>query len=406
MKTIYLFSNCYPYGMVSESFLTDELQVASKLSCCYIEIIPLYKNKYKRELPSNVILNNKLADLSFTYRIKVFFLMILSRYFWLLSFQGKYSPKSISDYYQAIKYLFGSFLIKNFLLKYKTNFVEDAVFYSYWFNHTPLGFCMAKESCKYFEKNTIYTRAHGFDVYEENVGTYFPYRNKVFTMIDKVFIVSDEGVAYMKKKYPTFVRKIDVSRLGVFINHVKKNIENYWEISILSCSNIIPVKRVNLIFESINNFCKENSCLKIKWTHIGGGNGFEDLQEKIKSKQSNLTVNLVGAVNKVVVQEIYKKEYFNLFINVSLSEGVPVSIMEAISWGIPVLATDVGGNKEIIMKNSGLLLPVNFSQKQFNNSLLYLVKYNNILSDSAYEFCLKNYNAEINYTNFYINQLK
>ena len=37
-------------------------------------------------------------------------------------------------------------------------------------------------------------------------------------------------------------------------------------------------------------------------------------------------------------------------LNTSSSEGVPVSIMEAYSHGIPVVATDVGGNSEIVLQ--------------------------------------------------------
>lgn len=80
--------------------------------------------------------------------------------------------------------------------------------------------------------------------------------------------------------------------------------------------------------------------------------------------------------------------------------------MEAISWGIPVLATDVGGNKEIVTEDTGLLLAVDFVQKQFNDSVLTLMENREALSKSTFEFYLKNYNAEINYTNFYMNQLK
>ncbi|MFR4320263.1 MAG: glycosyltransferase [Blautia massiliensis (ex Durand et al. 2017)] len=44
-------------------------------------------------------------------------------------------------------------------------------------------------------------------------------------------------------------------------------------------------------------------------------------------------------------------------MNVSSSEGIPVSIMEATSFGIPGIATDAGGTKEIIRdKENGVLL--------------------------------------------------
>ena len=44
--------------------------------------------------------------------------------------------------------------------------------------------------------------------------------------------------------------------------------------------------------------------------------------------------------------------HIDLFINTSSSEGVPVSIMEALSVGIPIIATDVGGTKEIVTKTT------------------------------------------------------
>lgn len=44
-------------------------------------------------------------------------------------------------------------------------------------------------------------------------------------------------------------------------------------------------------------------------------------------------------------------------MNLSTSEGVPVSIMEVQSYGIPVIATNVGGTGEIIDKDNGILLP-------------------------------------------------
>ena len=40
----------------------------------------------------------------------------------------------------------------------------------------------------------------------------------------------------------------------------------------------------------------------------------------------------------------------DLMLNTSSSEGVPVSIMEAYFHGIPVVATDVGGNNEIVLE--------------------------------------------------------
>ena len=69
----------------------------------------------------------------------------------------------------------------------------------------------------------------------------------------------------------------------------------------------------------------------------------------------------MGQVSNREVISYYMNNHVNLFINVSESEGIPVSIMEAISFGIPVIATDVGGTSEIVIDGfNGLLLNKTF----------------------------------------------
>ena len=53
-----------------------------------------------------------------------------------------------------------------------------------------------------------------------------------------------------------------------------------------------------------------------------------------------------------------------MFINVSSTEGIPVSIMEAMSFGIPVIATAVGGTPEIVNNENGYLLSKDPSAKE------------------------------------------
>lgn len=54
----------------------------------------------------------------------------------------------------------------------------------------------------------------------------------------------------------------------------------------------------------------------------------------------------------------YAAKHFDVFVNVSPSEGLPLSIMEACGCGIPVIATDVGGTHEIVSDGvNGFLLP-------------------------------------------------
>ena len=60
----------------------------------------------------------------------------------------------------------------------------------------------------------------------------------------------------------------------------------------------------------------------------------------------------------------------DLFCNVSEYEGVPISIMEAMAYGIPCLATHVGGVSEIVNCQTGILIEKNSSANQIKNYIV------------------------------------
>ena len=103
--------------------------------------------------------------------------------------------------------------------------------------------------------------------------------------------------------------------------------------------------------------------------------------------------------------EFYQKHSINLFINVSTTEGVPVSIMEALSFGIPVFATNVGGSSELVNKNVGKLLDVNFDvltvSKELDNFLELNGNALKVYRDNAYQQYKDLADAEKNYNEFY-----
>ena len=79
--------------------------------------------------------------------------------------------------------------------------------------------------------------------------------------------------------------------------------------------------------------------------------------------------------------------------------------MEAMSFGIPCIATDVGGNQEIIKHNvNGILLKSNPDFTDVKNTIEEIAsktpeQYREI-SKNAYQTWEKHYNSETNYTNF------
>jgi glycosyltransferase involved in cell wall biosynthesis len=70
----------------------------------------------------------------------------------------------------------------------------------------------------------------------------------------------------------------------------------------------------------------------------------------------------------------YGENPVDLFMQMSQSEGgSPVSIQEAISCGIPVIATRVGGIPEIVSDKNGLLLSENPSIQEIANAIFFLI---------------------------------
>ncbi|MBW7840883.1 MAG: glycosyltransferase [Chitinophagaceae bacterium] len=121
---------------------------------------------------------------------------------------------------------------------------------------------------------------------------------------------------------------------------------------LLSCSSIIPLKRLDRIIDAL----KLITDISVIWVHIGDGGLRQNLQSMCKDLPTNINVTFVGQFKSQEVLNYYIRNQVDLFINTSASEGVPVSIMEALSAGVPVFATDVGGTSEIIDNSVGMLL--------------------------------------------------
>src|SRR5690606_35919751 len=98
--------------------------------------------------------------------------------------------------------------------------------------------------------------------------------------------------------------------------------------------------------KSLASLANRLSHYAIQWHHFGDGPQMSLLErEKSEISIKNLTITLHGRVENSKIYDFYRYNPVDLFINLSSSEGIPVSIMEAISCGIPVVATNVGGTK-------------------------------------------------------------
>ena len=86
---------------------------------------------------------------------------------------------------------------------------------------------------------------------------------------------------------------------------------------------------------------------------VGDGNLFNKM--KSTAKRYGLSNNMIfmGRTNKT--DEIYAIS--DLTINCSIKEGLALTAYESLAMGVPVVSSDVGGQKELIDKNTGVIVP-------------------------------------------------
>jgi len=106
---------------------------------------------------------------------------------------------------------------------------------------------------------------------------------------------------------------------------------------------IIEAKGVQDLFEAVKD-------LNVQLIVVGAGN----YEAQLKSIAPPNAV-LVGEKSAKDIRDILS--YSDVFVNPSYAEGLPTSVLEAGCIGVPVIATDVGGTREIIINGkTGVLI--------------------------------------------------
>jgi len=143
-------------------------------------------------------------------------------------------------------------------------------------------------------------------------------------------------------------------------NH-KKSISEAKIITFVTLSRLSEEKGMQFLLDAAKNLRKAHSNFELL---IAGG-GCPSLKKELESfiQQNNLSehVKLLGHITNV--EEILDKSH--VYINSSSSEALSLGILEAMSFGLPVIATNVGGNADIINNktNCGILVEYGDAKK-------------------------------------------
>lgn len=139
---------------------------------------------------------------------------------------------------------------------------------------------------------------------------------------------------------------------------IHNGIENYeYDRVAHSCINIVSVGSVlerkgqRYIIDALKYFSKTDIS-RLKLYIVGNGNDFDYCQNLVKKYKLEDSVIFTGLSQNV--PEILKS--MDIFILPSASEGLPISIIEALRQGLFIMTTDVGGCREMIDSRTGVII--------------------------------------------------
>lgn len=127
------------------------------------------------------------------------------------------------------------------------------------------------------------------------------------------------------------------------------------EPSLVCVARLIPAKGQDLLLDAIAMLRDER--MRVRAHVVGDGPDRERLEGLARERRIEGLVRFHGYVPNPDVLAALAAGAFDACVLPSDSEGVPITLMEAMAAGVRVVATDVGGVSELVRPGAGSLVP-------------------------------------------------
>ena len=156
--------------------------------------------------------------------------------------------------------------------------------------------------------------------------------------------VSHEIKNQLISKYHCKTDRLHVIHNGINVPVLEKNEPN--DIFVIgTCGRLNPVKNFSLFVDIAAKV--QQRVPEVKFILAGDGPDKKILQERVEKNGLNENFIFLGQVHDM--KQFYSQ--LKLYLNTSLHEGLPMSVVEAMGHQIPVIAPSVGGLVEIITQD-------------------------------------------------------
>lgn len=225
--------------------------------------------------------------------------------------------------------------------------------------HSPIGSVICRWAFRKFDVEMIYT-AHGFHFYKGaskiNWFLFYPIERWMSYFTDKLITINQEDYKRAKgfpvRKNVELVNGIGVEliKFGKKQNISREELLKEQHISdsdflMISVGQLSERKNHKMVIEAISQLKND----KIKYIIIGEGELESKVIQMIKEKKLEKQIFLLGYKTDV-------NRYLSVsdtFIFPSIQEGLPASLMEAMSCGLSCIVSNIRGNNDLIIDNKG-----------------------------------------------------
>ncbi|AZP04906.1 glycosyltransferase family 4 protein [Jeotgalibaca ciconiae] len=257
--------------------------------------------------------------------------------------------------------------------------------------HTPVASFITRMVCKNMDTiKTIYT-AHGFHFYKgaplKNWLIYYPLEKLLSHYTDTLITINKEDFEISTKKFKA-KRNQYIPGVGLDIKKINNTPSNKDEkrksinvpidaFVILSVGELNKNKNHEIVIKAMSKMKNQ----KIHYVICGKGSLDSYLKDLASDLKVSSKIHILGLRTDVI--EILKAS--DLFILPSLREGLPVSLIEAMAVGLPVIGSNIRGNIDLIKENKGGFL---YKKDNMDELIYYISKiyYENELAIRMGEF--------------------
>jgi glycosyltransferase involved in cell wall biosynthesis len=343
VKDICYITASYPYGK-GESFIEAEVVEWARKGY-RLRIIPMWpRGSFREGARTNGVEVLTYPMIAWRY--------LLSALYWLLRNPSKFFVLwriGLSDLGKIKKNVFP--ILKAFHLARVVSFPADMHIHAHWAGtSSTLGMCLA------ILKGADWSfTCHRWDIYENNL-----LRRKALSADFVRFISSrgcNDGVALGVPADKAVVVHMGVEIPKECANEaLPTNLFN-----MLCAANLVKVKGHEYLIRAVKSL--RDSGVACVLNVAGDGPLRQELMQLCIDLGVVEAVRFLGHVGHNRLMEMYVRREVGLFVLPSIElpggehEGIPVSIMEAMSFGVPVVATRTGSIGELLPESWGTLVP-------------------------------------------------